>query len=147
MHEVAHLRPEDTLHRTLFRCHNMDFEVARAKRGRDFQADEAGAQDDSPAGRLRTIDNRPAVGERAQRMDMVLVGARDRQSDRFGARCQEQAVVRYLLSIGQPHFARLCVNGGDIRLEPEVDSVLWIEAGRTQRYPLLGRLPCQIVLG
>ena len=33
-HEVAHLRPEDALHRPLLRRHHMNLDVARAQRRR-----------------------------------------------------------------------------------------------------------------
>ena len=43
--EVAQLRAEHALHRPRFRRHDMDFDVAGAQRRRDFQPDEARADD------------------------------------------------------------------------------------------------------
>ena len=63
----------------------MDFDPAGAQRRGDFEPDEARSQHDSAAGRLGALDDGAAVGEGAQRVDVRLVGAWDRQPDRLGA--------------------------------------------------------------
>ena len=146
-HEVAHLRTEDALHRPFVRRHHMDFDVAGAQGRRDFEPDEARAHHDRPARRPGALDDGPAVGERAQRADMRLIGARDRQANRLGAGGEQQPVVRDLAPVGERDLARTRVDTGDVRLEPQVDAVLRIEAVRTQRHPILGRLAGEVVLG
>ena len=47
--EVAHLRAKYPLHRPLVRRHDMNFDVTGAKRCRNLEADEAGAQHDRAA--------------------------------------------------------------------------------------------------
>ena len=88
----------------------MNLDVARAQRGRDFEADEAGAEHDGAARRLGALDDGAAVGERAQRVNMRLVGARDRQPDRLGAGREQQPVVGEPCSIGERDLARARVD-------------------------------------
>ena len=145
--EVAHLRTQDALHRPLFRRDHMDFDIAGAQGGRDLEPDKARAQHDCPARRLGTLDDRPAVRERAQRAYVRLVGARDRQADRLGAGCEQQPIVRNLAPVGERDLARARVDTGDVRLETQVDAVLGIEAFRAQRHPILRRVAREIVLG
>ena len=91
--EVAHLGPEHALHRPLLRRDDMHLDLARPQRGRDLEPDEARADHDGAARAARAGDDGAAVGERAQGMDMRLVGARDRQPHRLGAGRQQQPVV------------------------------------------------------
>ena len=51
--------PQDFLHRPLFRGDDIDLDVARAQRRRDFEADEARAEHDDPPRRLCSFDDRP----------------------------------------------------------------------------------------
>ncbi len=74
-HEIAHLRTQNALHRSLVRRHHMDFDLAGAQRRRDLEPDEARAQHDHAARRFGALDDGPAVGERAQRVHVRLVGA------------------------------------------------------------------------
>ena len=62
------------------------------KRCGDLQADEARADHDRALGRFRLRDDGAAVGERAQRMDVRLVGARNVELHRLGAGRQQQLV-------------------------------------------------------
>jgi len=62
---------------------NLDASCTKCCRG--LQSDEACADDERTAGFLGPFDNRAAVGERAKRMDVGLVGARDWQPHRFCA--------------------------------------------------------------
>ena len=125
----------------------MDLDVARAQRGRDLEPDEARADHDRAARRLGALDDRPAIGERAQRVDMRLVGARDRQADRLGAGREQQPVVGDRAPVGEHDLARTRIDAGDVRLEPQIDAVLGIEAVRAQRHPILRRAAGEIVLG
>ena len=47
--EVAHLRTQNSLHRPLFRRHDMDLELTRAQRGSNLEADEACPDDNYAA--------------------------------------------------------------------------------------------------
>ena len=59
---------------------------------------------------------------------MRLVGAGDRETDRLGAGCEQQPVVGDRAPVGERDRARLHIDAGDVRLEPQVDAVLGIEA-------------------
>ena len=50
-------------------------------------------------------------------MDVRLVGAGDRQADRFGSCCKQQAVVRDLGPVGERHVPRPSVYARDVRVE------------------------------
>ena len=109
-HEVAHLGPEHALHRPLLRRHDMDLDIARAQRRRDLEPDEAGTDHDRAARAVRRLDDRPAIGERAQRVDVRLVGARDRQPHRLGAGRQQQTVVGNIAAACEDDVARLGID-------------------------------------
>ena len=67
------------------------------------------------------VDDGAAIGERAQRMDMRLIGAGNRQPHRLGAGRQQQPVVGDRSAAGEDDIARLGVDRDDIGLEPQVD--------------------------
>ena len=75
------------------------------KRGCDFEADEARADDYGLLRRCRFRHDRLAVGERAQIEDLRRRSALDRQLDRIGAGGEQQSSV----------FVRLTVFRGDLR--------------------------------
>ena len=76
----------------------------------DFEADEARADDDRAPRALARGDDGAAVGERAQRMDVRLVGAGDRQPHRLGAGREQQPVVGDALAARDRDLARLGVD-------------------------------------
>ena len=76
--EASDIGAHDALERPLLRRDDIDGDTARPQRCRDFEADEAGADDDGMPGGSCALDNRAAVGERAQIQDVAAVGARDR---------------------------------------------------------------------
>ena len=47
--EIAQLRPEHALHRPRFRRHDVDLDIARTQRRRDFEPDEARADHERAA--------------------------------------------------------------------------------------------------
>ena len=145
--EVAHLRTQYPLHRPFARRHNMNIDFAGAQGGGNFEADEAGAQNDGAARSPGPFDDRPAIRKRAQHMDVWLVGAGDGQANRFCSGCQQQPVVRDRASIREDDLARAYIDAGDVRVETQVDVVLRIEALPTQRHPVLRRFAGEIVLG
>jgi hypothetical protein len=65
----------------------------RTQGSRGLEADKTGADHDRAARAACGIDDRPAIRQRPQRMDMPLVGARDRQPHRFGACRQQQTII------------------------------------------------------
>ena len=146
-HEIAHFRPEHALHRPLFRRHHVDLDIARAQRRRGLKPDKAGADHDCAARAVDGVNDRPAIRKRAQRVDMRLVGARDRQPHRLSAGRQQQPIVGNRAATGDDDIARLGIDRADIALEPEIDAGLRVEAVRTQRQPVLRRAAGKIVLG
>ena len=88
------------------------------------------------------------VGERAQRVHVRLVGTWDRQTNRLGAGRQQQAGRKRPCSRRRARpRPPLHIDAGDLRLEPQLDAVLGIEAVRPQRHPILRRIAGEIILG
>ena len=121
-HEIAELGAENALQRPRFRRDDMDLDAARAQRRRDFEPDEARADDDRAARASSRRDDGAAVGERAQRVDMRQVGAGDRQAHRLGAGREQQPVVRRRVS---PPASTTCARRASMpatsRLETQID--------------------------
>ena len=63
---------------------------------------------------LMRCDDRPAIGQRTQDMDMRLVGARNRKPNRLGARREQQTVVGNGAAVGDDDIARLGVDRRDV---------------------------------
>ncbi len=145
--EVAHLRTQDPLHGPFVRRHDMNFDIARAQGRGNFQANETGAKHDGAARSRGSLDDRLAIGERAQRVDMWLVGAGDGQANRFGSGRKQQPVVGNPAPVGEYDLARARIDAGDVRIETQVDIVLCIKAFPAQRNPILRRFAGEIVLG
>jgi hypothetical protein len=83
--EVAHLRTQDPFHWPFFRRHDMNFDLARAQGRGNLQANETGAKHDGAARSHGSLDDRLAICERAQRVNVWLVGAGYGQANRFGS--------------------------------------------------------------
>ena len=83
--EVAHLRTHDPLQWSFARRHDVNLDIPGAQGRGDLETDEAGAEHDGAARGLGALDDRPAVGERTQRVNVRLVGAGNGQADRFGS--------------------------------------------------------------
>ena len=92
-------------------------------------------------------DDGPAVGQRAQRVDVRQIGARQRRPDRLGARRQQQRVPGDL----RPSSSDSVLAAGSIAAtaspERQGDLLFAEERGGAQRHPLLGRGAGQVVLG
>src|SRR5258706_3427191 len=146
-YEVAHLWTHDPFHRPFLRRDDMGFDAARPKGSRAFEPDEACAQDDHATRRLGTRNDGAAVAERAQCMDVRLVGSRDRQSDRFGAGREQQAVEWDLAAVSQNDFTGARIDARNMRLKTQIDGVIGIIAVGTQRHPILRRGAREVILG
>ena len=116
------------------------------KRRRGLQPDEACADDDRAARILGAFDDGAAIGERAQRMDMRLVGARDRQPHRLGAGRQQQPVVGRLLPPATMTSRVFTSMPTTSAFEAQLDAVFGIESVRPQRQPVLRRAAGEIIL-
>ena len=99
LHEAAELRPQNFLHRPFFRRDDMDLDVARAQRGRDFEADEARPEHDDPLRRLGAFDDRPAVFKRAKHEHVRRLGAGQGRGHGLGAGREKQAIVGKLVAV------------------------------------------------
>ena len=119
--EVAHLGPEHAFHRTLLQPDDVDLDFPGAQRRRSFEPDKACTDHDRTACAVRKADNRAAVGERAQHMDVGLVRARNRQAHRLRAGREQQSVIGNGLAAGENDIARLGVDRCDLGVEPQID--------------------------
>ena len=146
-HEVAERGAEDALQRPRLGRDDVHLEVARAQRRGHLEADEARADDDGALRAPRPRDDRAAVGERAQRVDVRQLAARDVEPDRLGARREQRArrtgsvvppsTTTRLRAIRSPSRAR---RGRDRSRAPRRTPAAAAD-------PLLGRGAGEVVLG
>jgi hypothetical protein len=88
--EVAELWTHDPLQRAVLRRDDVHLQATHAKRGRDLEANEAGAEDYRGMRSRCGGDDCAAVSEGAQVVDAARVGQRDRQMHRVRASRKEQ---------------------------------------------------------
>src|ERR1700687_3928124 len=113
-YEIAHLWTQNTLHRSLFRRHHMDFDSTCAQGGRDLEPDKARAQHDRSGSWFGSLNDRPTVRERAKRAHVRLLGTGYRQADRLGARCEQQTGKRDFVPVGKRGLPRRGIGGGEV---------------------------------
>src|SRR5262245_7456645 len=87
--EIAQLRPEHPFKRSLLRCDDMHFDIARSQRSGRLKANEARADDDHALRRLCLLDERTAIRERPQGVHMRLIYARNVEPDWLGTGCEQ----------------------------------------------------------
>src|SRR5262249_17766797 len=114
--EVAELSPEHPLERPFLRRNHVHVDVARAQGGRGLESDKATADDNRALCVLWFADNGSAIGERAQRMHMLLAGPRNIEPDWLSACCQQQLVKLDSASVAQCQLFCLCIERGDLGL-------------------------------
>ncbi len=95
----------------------------------------------------RKHDDIPAVAERAKNAYVGLGRAGNRQADGFGASREQQPVVRRPVAVGEDDLSLTHVDACDIRVQPQLNAVLGIEACGPQRNPVLRGGASEIVLG
>ena len=146
LHEASELDAHDPLERHRIRRDHVDVDAARPQRGRDLEADEAGADDNDARGALRALDDRPAVGERAQVENLVLVVAGNGQAHGIGARREQQRAVFAARAVLEADRARGRIDRRDPRSEHELDVPLLVQLRRPHRNPVVLRFSGEIVL-
>jgi hypothetical protein len=82
----------------------------------------------------------------AQRMDMRLVSARDRQPHRLRTRRQQQAVERNIATACDSDVACLGIDRDDLCIEPQIDTGFSVEVAWTQRKPIFWFAASEMVL-
>ena len=144
--EAADFRAHYAFQRNAFRPDDVHLEPARAQRCRDFEADEARADDQRPLRRRRSGDDGAAVGKRAQVVDLRIRRARDFEADGIGAGRDQQRAELVLFAVLQMH--RLCSTSIDDTRESSTSSMLplGVILGRAQRYPVVLRGSRQEIL-
>ena len=125
----------------------MTMAPALAQRRRYFQPDETCPHHHGAAGGCGLSDDRPTVGEAAQRVDMRQVRARKRQADRLCPGREQQPVIGKRGTIGEADFAGCNIDSSHLRGETQVYILLFVEGGATQRHPVLRRGTGQKILG
>src|SRR5215467_13717374 len=98
----------------------------------DFQADKAGADDDSTFCGRRLGDDRLAVSEGAKIVNLRIRRTFDAQVNRVGAGCEQQSVIFERSAILENNLPALGVNGRSPGIEQEVNPSLAVVFRRTQ---------------
>ena len=115
--EVPDLRPKYPFHRSFFRRHNMNFDVASSQSRCDLKPNEACANDNRAMRVLSRADDGAAIRKRSERIDLRLIGAGYRQPNRLGASRQQQPVIGHVLAASNHDFAFLYVDSHNYRIE------------------------------
>src|ERR1700691_1935107 len=145
--EITYFEPEDALHWPLFRRHDVHLDFARAQRCRHLKSNKTCTDHEHAARLSRRVNDGAAIGERTQRMNMWLVGARNRQAYRLRAGGQQKPIVGHVATPGGDDMARFDINADDLAIEAQVNAGFAVVTVRTQRHPVLGGTSGKIVLG
>ena len=145
--EGSKLRTEHARHGDRLRTDDMDVDVARAQRRRDFKTDEACADDHCLVGLSGLCNQRAAVVERAQIMNMIEVRAGNVEPDRLRAGRKQKRAITPMLAVRELDCRFPGVDPCHARVQSDVDLVLLIEVRGPQQRPLLGCPAGQIILG
>ena len=102
---ISELSAENTLERSRLRTDNVDVEAARAQRCRGFKPNEACADNDGALGVLRFGDQRAAIIQCAEIVDMWESRAGNIEANRRRACRQKQSVERHAASVCKRNLA------------------------------------------
>ena len=144
--KAADRRAHDVLKRLMVRRNHVNSDVSRAEGCGNFQRDKAGADDDHLFGRGRLLYQRPTVCKRAKIMELRIGSSVNRQLYGIGSSRQQQCTEVAGRAVLELNAFLLRVQRRDGRIKNEIDVILCIEIRRSQRHPLLGRGPREIVL-
>src|ERR1035438_5079724 len=144
--EVAHLRPEDTLHWPFFRRHHVYFNVVCAQGCCHLKPNKTCTNHECTVHSFGSINDRAAIRERTQRVNMRLVGARDRQADGLRASGYQKSIVSHVPAADSDDMAGFGINASDLGIETQIDACLVVEAVGTQRHPILWCLTGKVIL-
>ena len=96
--EVAHFWPEDALHRPFFRRHHVYFNVACAQGCCHLKPNKACTNHECAAHSFGRVNDRATIRKRTQRVNMRLVGARDRQAHGLCAGGKQKPIVSHIVA-------------------------------------------------
>ena len=113
---------------------------------RSLEPNETRADHNRAAHASHGVNNSAAVRKRAQRMDMWLIGARNRQAHRLRTRRQQQTVKGNIVTACEDDVTRLGIDRGDLDIEPQIDVGFGVKTVRAQRQPILLRTAGEIIL-
>ncbi len=134
------------LHRMRVRRHDVDLERACAQRGGPLQADETRADHHGAPRAAGAIDDRAAVGQRAQRVNLRRSRAWKRQPVRLGAGGQQQSIERQRATARERNRPRFQVDACHLGAQLQLDAVIRVKVRRAQRHPVFRCLARQIIL-
>ena len=146
LNEPTQFDTHDPLERHALGRDHIDRDVAVSERRRHFQANETCTGHDDAFRVLRLLDDRLAVAERTQVVDVRCVGTRDGQVDRLCAGGNQKRAERTSGSVFEQHLAPADIDRRHVRGEHQLDPIVRVELWRPQRNPVLLRGASQIVL-
>src|SRR5262245_47056981 len=145
--EVANLRPHDAFERLALRRHYVYGDSPGAQRRRNFQSDKAGAHHYYTFCGCRPGNDRLAVAECTEIVDLRIGRAFNRQMDWLRSGCQQESAKFKCLSIFEHYLPPLCIQGRNSGAEEEINTVVAIIVSRSKRNPFFLRRACEVVLG
>src|SRR5690606_40471722 len=100
---------------------DVNLEAPLQQRGGDLEADEARADDHGAPRSGQAIDDRAAVSQRAQHVNIRLIRAGNVEAYRLGAGREQEAIVRQATAVAQRDRARPRIDLGNGAAETNVD--------------------------
>ena len=142
----AKLGAEHFLQRHFVGRNHMYVESASAQRGSGFETDEARSDDGGALRVLRGRNDPVTIVERTEIEHVRKIGAGHGELDRGRPSAEKQAIVSAHLSARESNASRARADRGRLRRRQQLDVVLLVEVGASQRQPFLLRRPRQVVL-
>ena len=144
--EVPDLRTENSLHGTGLPSDHVHLDIARAKRCRHLEPDEARADHHGLLKKPELGDQGAAVGERAQIVHVRKIAAGHIEPHRLGAGREQQRIVRDGGRRPRAPPDRCAVSIATTRAPSCKSMFALVEVRRSKRNPLLGRAAREISL-
>jgi len=143
----AHLDAEHVLQRHRARAYHRHLEARLAGRGRHLASDPARTDDHELATPLDPLAQPLGIRQRAQVVDLVEIGPRERQPPRLGAGGQQEPVIAEPLAARQHDLRRRRVDALHGGCGTQLDLVARVEVFRVEEDLLQADLGAQVVLG
>ncbi len=130
--EITEFAPEHAFQRPAIRRHDMNVDFPCPQRRSNLEPDEACAEHDRAPRLLCFGDDRARIGERAQQVDMRLIGAGDIEANRFRPGSKQQLVERHASSTRKRDLPRLRIDPGDLGAKLKLDRLVLVELERSK---------------
>ena len=147
LEEFGHGGRHDTIHHSVRHFHDAYVVPESPRHGCNFQADVTGPDNDDVSGGGQISANAGHVIDAAQIVQPVQVATRHVDVPDARACRENQRIVGNALACRGDYMLPVAINGGDSRVQPDVNVGSCVEVRRFEIETLCRQLPCQELLG